>query len=85
VLTFPAFDGLDDWYVFVFTASRFKGILTTDCPEGDLEWIESDCLNRLNLWDGDRIFLEWLKQERFFSGKFIYDNGELITHSVTFY
>ncbi len=85
VLTFPAFDGLDDWYVFVFTANQFKGDLTSDCPEGDLEWIDTDHLNRLNLWDGDRIFLEWLKQERFFSGKFIYDKGQLIRHSVIFY
>ena len=85
VLTFPAFDGLDDWYVFVFTADRFEGALTTDSPEGDLEWVETEKLNNLELWDGDCIFLKWLGQDRFFSGKFIYNNGHLVSHSVSFY
>ncbi len=85
VITFPAFDDLDDWYVFVFIADNFNGELTEDSPEGDLQWVATDALNKLNLWDGDRIFLEWLRQDRFFSAKFIYDKGHLLKHSVCFY
>jgi 8-oxo-dGTP diphosphatase len=83
-ITFPNFDEVDDWYVFIFTASDFKGNLI-DSPEGNLNWVSNDDLTSLNLWDGDRIFLEWLYQDRFFSAKFIYENGKYKNHTVNFY
>jgi 8-oxo-dGTP diphosphatase len=83
-ITFPNFDEVDDWYVFIFTAEDFEGNLI-DSPEGNLKWISNDELRSLNLWDGDRIFLEWLFQNRFFSAKFIYENGKYKNHTVNFY
>lgn len=83
-ITFPHFDGIDDWYVFIFTADEFEGNLI-DSPEGRLEWIPNDKLTRLNLWEGDKIFLEWLYQDKFFSAKFNYENGKYIDYSVCFY
>jgi 8-oxo-dGTP diphosphatase len=83
-LMFPAFKPGEDWLVFVFTASRFEGALR-DCAEGDLEWIPDGKLSGLPLWEGDRIFLPWLDQERFFSGKFTYRGGRLEGHAVSFY
>ena len=50
-----------------------------------LAWIDDDRLLDLPLWAGDRIFLPWLDDERFFSGKFVYHAGELAEHSVVFY
>jgi 8-oxo-dGTP diphosphatase len=44
----------------------------------------SELLN-LNLWEGDRIFLPWLDKPGFFSGKFIYKQGKLLSHEVVFY
>ena len=84
ILTFPAFDEVDDWYVFVYTADRFSGQLT-DSPEGELAWIANEELMDLNLWAGDRIFLPWLEGGQFFSGKFIYKHGNLVEHDVTFH
>ncbi|MDE0670420.1 MAG: 8-oxo-dGTP diphosphatase [Caldilineaceae bacterium SB0662_bin_9] len=84
MLTFPGFDGENDWYVFVFSAERFSGSLI-DSPEGELHWIEDARLLDLNLWEGDRIFLPWLDQDRFFSGTFVYANGVLKNHDVVFY
>ncbi|KAA3610107.1 MAG: 8-oxo-dGTP diphosphatase [Calditrichaeota bacterium] len=84
-ITFPAFDGLDDWYVFIFTANQFEGTLISDSPEGHLEWIENKKLIDLNLWDGDKIFFKWMEENRIFSAKFIYNNGHLISHNVVFY
>lgn len=84
VLTFPAFKPGEDWLVFVFTATRFEGELGP-CPEGDLEWIENGRVLDLPLWDGDRIFLPWLEQEKFFSGKFVYAGGRLVSHEASFY
>ena len=84
ILTFPAFKDEEDWYVYVFTANEFSGELA-DSEEGKLEWIEDEKLYRLPLWEGDPIFLKWIEEERFFSGKFVYQNGKLIRHSVVFH
>ena len=84
VLTFPAFDGVEDWYVFVFTANQFTGELI-DSPEGVLAWVDDEKLFDLNLWAGDKIFMRWLEQDKFFSGKFTYHEGQLVEHEVSFY
>jgi 8-oxo-dGTP diphosphatase len=84
ILTFPAFKPGEDWLVFVYTASRYSGVLET-CAEGDLEWVTAERLAALPLWEGDRIFLPWLEQERFFSGKFNYVDGRLQSHAVSFH
>ena len=84
LLTFPNFDGVDDWYVFVFVITDFEGSLI-DSPEGRLEWIPNEEITSLNLWDGDKIFLEWLNQDKFFSAKFNYENGSFIDYVVSFY
>lgn len=83
-LTFPAFDDEEDWYVFVFIAKDFEGKLSPS-EEGSLEWIDWDKITELPLWDGDKYFLQWLHQDRFFSAKFIYRNGKYISHTVNFY
>lgn len=84
ILTFPAFAKEEDWYVFVYTADKFSGELI-DSPEGRLEWIDDDKLLELNLWGGDRHFLKWIDEGRFFSGKFSYRDGELHEHNVVFH
>jgi len=84
VITFPMFDGKDDWYVFVFTITEFHGEMI-DSPEGELDWIPDNELMKLNLWEGDRIFLPWIQSDRFFSAKFTYIAKELIDWSVNFY
>lgn len=83
-ITFPLFDGKDDWYVFVFTADEYEGELI-ESPEGKLEWIPNDKLFDLNLWEGDVIFLKWLFKDKFFSAKFNYKDGEFVDHSVVFH
>jgi 8-oxo-dGTP diphosphatase len=83
-ITFPLFDGKDDWYVFVFTTNKFTGSLI-DSKEGNLAWIPNEKLTGLNLWDGDAIFISWLNQDKFFSAKFVYDDGKLKEYNVIFY
>jgi 8-oxo-dGTP diphosphatase len=84
LLTFPMFDGIDDWYVFVYTVDEFEGKLI-DSSEGNLAWIPNDELTNLNLWDGDKYFLPWLFENKFFSAKFIYEDGKMKDYNVTFY
>ncbi|MCB0284324.1 MAG: 8-oxo-dGTP diphosphatase [Calditrichaeota bacterium] len=83
-ITFPAFDEIDDWYVFVYKTDQFSGKLI-DSAEGHLQWIENVQLLDLNLWEGDKIFLPWLEQEKIFSAKFIYNDKSLQDFSVIFY
>jgi 8-oxo-dGTP diphosphatase len=83
-ITYPLFDGKDDWYVFLFTFKEFEGELI-DSPEGKLEWISNDKLTDLNLWDGDSIFLKWILEKKFFSAKFNYKDGEFIDYEVNFH
>jgi 8-oxo-dGTP diphosphatase len=78
------FDGEHDWYVFIFTAENFSGKLI-DSSEGNLEWIPNNNVTSLNLWDGDKIFLEWLYQKKFFSAKFNYENRVMKDYTVNFY
>lgn len=85
LLTFPAFDGEEDWYVYLFTAEKFSGVLKNSCHEGDLFWINDEELMDLPLWDGDRIFMKWLDSEEFFSAKFVYDSKGFKSHSVVFH
>ena len=84
IITFPKFDEIDDWIVFVYTAKNFEGNLI-ECNEGKLNWVSDDQLLSLNLWEGDKIFIPWLSQEKFFSAKFIYKKKKLADYSVVFY
>jgi 8-oxo-dGTP diphosphatase len=83
-ITFPGFSNDEDWYVFVFTATAFRGELI-DPEEGVLEWIDDARITSLNLWEGDRIFLPWLEQEAIFSARFTYKDGKLVSHEGAFY
>ena len=84
ILTFPRFDGRNDWLVFLFVAVKFTGeIIESD--EGDLHWIDDKKIASLNLWEGDKLFLKWLDRKKFFSAKFLYEKGILKTHHVRFY
>ncbi len=83
-ITFPNFANDDDWYVFLFTADDFNGDLI-ESPEGELEWVPTENILSLNLWTGDRIFIPWLDEDRFFSAKFEYEDDQLVHHEVQFH
>ncbi|MBS3932763.1 MAG: 8-oxo-dGTP diphosphatase [Truepera sp.] len=84
LITFPNFDGIDDWYCFIYTVEQTSGQLS-ESPEGELRWIPDRELLSLNLWEGDRVFIPWLFQDKLFSAKFIYEQGEFKSYQVTFY
>lgn len=83
-ISFPMFDGIEDWYVFVFTATDFDGNMIIS-NEGNLKWIKNEELFSLNLWEGDKIFMKWLFKNEFFSAKFVYENGNFKNYKVNFY
>ena len=66
-------------YMFLFTATAYKGELLKDCNEGDLEWVDKNELLKLPLWTGDKIFLKLLgTREEFFSLKLCYEGDKLV-------
>ncbi len=76
IVTFVS-DNTQTEYMHIFTSNDFSGN-EIRCTEGTLQWIEKDKIESLNVWEGDRIFLEMLKKnEPFFSLKLVYKNGFL--------
>ena len=65
-------------YMHLFTAEGWTGTLK-DCAEGELRWVPRDEVGKLNLWEGDRIFLALLtRDEPFFSLKLTYRGDDLV-------
>ena len=76
ILTFLS----DEWeteYIHLYTASEFTGTLL-ECDEGNLEWIPKSEIDKLKLWEGDKIFFRLLEEEHpYFSLKLVYDGDTL--------
>lgn len=72
-------------YMYVFTSNDFTGELI-ECNEGDLQWIGKDKVTELNTWEGDKIFVEKIKNnDSFFTVKFNYDGEKLIKYDLKEY
>jgi len=82
IITFVSV-GWDSELMFLYTADEWEGNLgdseLTGCAEGILEWVPKSRLDTLNLWEGDRIFLRLMEENRpFFSLKLSYEGDKLI-------
>ena len=87
VVTFLTIDKPDDpMYLFVYTASAFTGEIKKQCDEGMPEWVDDNKILGLDLWEGDKIFWEWiLGGGPFFSLKLTYDGDRLIGNDYRLY
>lgn len=89
LISFPKFANDDNWYMFIFSCRDFEGEVPEDrlddCPEGRLLWVDNDKVMDLNMWDGDRVFLEWVATKKVFNAKIEYEDGELKRYNVDFY
>ncbi len=69
--------GSETEYSFLYTSEDFHGNLITNCPEGDLEWVDINKVLDLKLWEGDKIFLKLLNESNeIFFLKLIYDEED---------
>ena len=83
----------DEWgyeYMHLYTADGFEGNLGTEamegCKEGVLKWIPKEEILNLNLWEGDKIFLRLLVENRgMFSLKLEYEGDTLVNSEVKIY
>ena len=63
----------DDEHMHIFVCTDWTG-KQIECNEGDLEWIEKQRLLDLTMWEGDKIFLRLIDENRpFFSLKLTYE------------
>lgn len=90
VLTSWKFRGLvtflaDGWpmeYMCLYTADGFEGEMIS-CNEGTLEWVPKAEIEKLELWEGDKIFFRLLEErEDFFSLKLRYEGDTLVEWSL---
>ena len=78
IITFVS-DKYGTEYMFLYSAEAYQGELSSDCPEGDLQWVEKDRISSLPLWEGDKIFLRLMSENHpFFSLKLSYQGDNLV-------
>ena len=88
IVTFIS-DSLEE-YMCLYTATKYNGDTstaiypqTTLTQEGELSWVNKADVLKLNLWEGDRVFLNLLTTDvPFFSLKLVYKNGILISKQL---
>lgn len=68
----------EDWMGFIFRIDRWQGTPLTHNAEGSLEWVPLERVLTLNLWPGDRYFLEMVFSDdpRQFHGLMPYHNEQ---------
>ena len=64
--------------IYLYTVNEVKGEII-DCNEGELKLIPINEIMNLNMWEGDKVFLELLKNnEPYFELNLYYKNKDLI-------
>lgn len=78
----------DEWgteYMHLFTATEYEGEVCT-CDEGELVWVPKADIEKLNLWEGDKVFFRLLEESKdFFSLKLRYEGDTLVESVVRRY
>lgn len=78
----------DQWeteYMYLFTATEFCGELIP-CNEGELKWIHKKDILKLNIWEGDSIFLKkMIEEDNFFTLKVVYEGDKLVESIIKDY
>ena len=65
--------------MYLYLSDDFSGELI-DCDEGELVWVNEKDLLSLNMWEGDKYFLEPLiNTDSFIKMTLIYDGDQLVS------
>ncbi|MBQ6678799.1 MAG: 8-oxo-dGTP diphosphatase [Lachnospiraceae bacterium] len=76
LVTFVLNDDVTE-YMHLFTSDDFDGEVK-DCDEGELAWVKKEEVPCLPVWEGDKLFLKELTEDRgFFSLKLVYRDDVL--------
>ena len=67
-------------FIHLYTADRWEGemIRGDACAEGELQWVQKSEVQKLPIWEGDKLFFRLLEEEHpYFSLKLVYDGDTL--------
>ena len=70
----------EDEEMYLYTADGFCGTLRP-CDEGDLAWVNKEEVPSLNLWEGDRIFLELIRTDHAWFDLTLYYDGDRLARA----
>ncbi|WP_243643806.1 NUDIX hydrolase [Tepidibacillus fermentans] len=75
---------VEEWMLFTYYASKFRGALKKDCEEGILEWKNINQILSLPKAKGDNIYFEHIfSSDQLITGKFIYTpDYDLISYHI---
>ena len=67
--------------IYVYTSNDFTGVIH-ECNEGTLSWIKREDILNLNLWQGDKLFLNHLFHHfnDLFCLYLVYDKDDSLIH-----
>ncbi len=78
IVTFDS-DVCETEYMFLYTSDNFDGDEIV-CDEGELRWVDKNDVLNLPLWEGDKVFLSYLFEDRdVFSVKLSYHGDDLVS------
>ena len=67
-------------FIHLYTADRWEGVMIRGdaCAEGELQWVQKSEVQKLPIWEGDKLFFRLLEEEHpYFSLKLVYDGDTL--------
>ena len=72
-------------YMHLFHSFDFSGEMKEICDEGVPKWVKITDIEKLPIWEGDKIFLKLLAENApFFSLKLEYVGDRLVSHTLEF-
>ena len=63
----------------IFVSHNFEGVMH-ECDEGSLSWFTKEEVLKLNMWEGDYLFIEDVFKERMISLDIFYKDGKLLKY-----
>ena len=85
-ISWPGFGKNDEhWFGFIFRVDKFSGEPKGSNPEGFLEWVPIADLDKIELWESDRHWLDMVfsRQKNTFHGIAPFSNGKLLSWDCT--
>ncbi|MDQ3099598.1 MAG: NUDIX domain-containing protein [bacterium] len=73
--------GETDIIVTVFTSTDFEGEPVSG-NEGHFEWVDREEFDKINLYEGDKVFLKYMFSSQFFVLDFQYKGFEFINYKI---
>lgn len=85
-ISWPGFGkGGENWFGFIFRIDKYSGEPHSGNHEGSLEWVDLKDLDKIDLWESDRLWLDkvFIDDSNTFHGIAPFLDGKLVSWGVT--